>query len=114
MYVCYVFMYVRPGRKSSGEPWNKIVSDWFQRKTIKVFLISAFKFERERVNMRCVWRVSGFFPRNVEVNTPGRFLISAIPKQRLHNLLGRITGFPNFQIKYLRYNQKLTKKKIWM
>lgn len=24
----------RPGRTSSGETWNKIVSDWFQQKTM--------------------------------------------------------------------------------
>ena len=59
----------RPGMKSPGEPWNKIVSDWFQQKTIKVFLIGPFKFARERVNVRRVWRVSGFFPGNVEVLT---------------------------------------------
>ena len=57
----------RSGRKSSGEPWNKIVSDWFQQKTINVFLIGPFKFARARVNVWRVWRVSGFFPRNVEV-----------------------------------------------
>ena len=71
--------------KSSGEPWSKIVSDWFQQKTIKVFLIGPFKFARERLNVRRVWRASGFFTRNVEVNTTGRFLISAIPKQHLHD-----------------------------
>ena len=57
----------------------------FSKKTIKVFLIGPFRFARERVNVRRVWRVSGFFPRNVEVNTPGRLLISAIPKQHLHD-----------------------------
>ena len=58
--------------KSPGEPWNKIVSDWFQQKTIKVLLIGPFKFARERVNVRRVWRVSGFFPGNVEVLTRPR------------------------------------------
>ena len=71
--------------KSSGEPWSKIVSDWFQQKTSKVFLIGLFKFEREQLNVRPAWRVSGFFPRQVEVNTAGRFLISAIPKQHLND-----------------------------
>ena len=71
--------------KSSGEPWSKIVSNWFQQKTIKVFLIGLFKFERERLNVQRVWRVSGFFPRHVEVNTAGRFLISAILKQHLND-----------------------------
>ena len=47
---------------SSEEPRSKIVSDWFQQKTIKVFLIGAFMFARERLNVRRVWRVSGFFP----------------------------------------------------
>ena len=60
-------------------------SDWFQQKTIKVFLTGPLKFARERVDVRRVWRVSGFFLRNVEVDTPGRLLISAIPKQHLHN-----------------------------
>ena len=60
-------------------------SDWFQQKTIKVFLIGPFKFARGQLNVRRVWRVSGFFPRNVEVNTTGRFLISATPKHHLHD-----------------------------
>ena len=85
--------------QSSEEPWSKIFSDWFQQKTKKVFLIGSFKFARERFNVQRVWRVSGFFPRNVEVNTTGRFLISSIPKQHLHDQLGRITGFSNLQIK---------------
>ena len=72
--------------KSSGEPWSKNISDWFQQKTIKVFLIGPFKFVLEQLNaVRRVWRGSGFFPRNVEVNTTGRFLISAIPKQHLYD-----------------------------
>ena len=40
-----------------------------KKKTAKVFLIGPFKFAREQLNVRRVWRVSGFFPRNVEVNT---------------------------------------------
>ena len=68
---------------SSEEPWSKIVSDWFQQKTVKVFLIGAFIFALERLNVRRVWRVSVFFPRNVKVNTTDQFLISAIPKQHL-------------------------------
>ena len=73
--------------RALGNPGARIVSNWFQQKTIKVFLIGLFKFERERlnVNVRRVWRVSGFFPRHVEVNTAGRFLISAIPKQHLND-----------------------------
>ena len=51
--------------KSSRDPWSKIVSDWFQQKTIKEFLIGPFKFAQERLNIRCVWCVSGFFPCNV-------------------------------------------------
>ena len=47
-------------------------SDWFQQKTIKLFLTGPFKFARERVDVRRVWRVSGFFLRKVEVDTPGR------------------------------------------
>ena len=57
----------------------------FKKKTIKVFLIGPFKFAREQSNVWRVWRVSGFFPRNVEVNKAGLFLISAIPKQHLHD-----------------------------
>ena len=43
------------GGKSSGEPWNKTVSDWFQKKK-NVFLIGPVKFRRARVDMRRVWR----------------------------------------------------------
>ena len=50
------------GSRALGNPGGKIVSDWFQQKTIKVFLIGLFKFARERLNVRRVWRVSGFFP----------------------------------------------------
>ena len=87
------------------ELWGTLEQDclWLvstkKKPTIKVFLIGPFKFARERLNVRRVWRVSGFFPRNVEVNTTGRFLISSIPEQHLHDQLGRITGFSNFQIK---------------
>ena len=51
------------GGKSSGEPWNKAASDWFQwkKKQINVFLSGPVKFARERVN---VWHVSGFSPGN--------------------------------------------------
>ena len=64
--------------ESSGEPWSKIASDWFQQKTIKkVFLIGPFKFTQERLNVRRAWRVSGFFPSNVEVNAPGRWALPA-------------------------------------
>ena len=57
--------------------WSKIVSDCFQQKTIKVFLIGPFKFAREQLNVRRAWRVSGFLPRNVEVNAPGRWATPA-------------------------------------
>ena len=36
----------------------------------KVVLIDPFKFARERLNVRRVWLVIGFFPINIEVNTP--------------------------------------------
>ena len=49
----------RLGRKSSGEPWSKIASDWFQQKTIKEFLIGPFKFARKRLNVWRVWHVTG-------------------------------------------------------
>ena len=56
--------------KSSGEPWSKIVSDWFrQKKTIKVFLIRPFKFAWERLNVRRVWRVSGIFSRKISLQS---------------------------------------------
>ena len=59
--------------RALGNPGARIVSNWFQQKTIKVFLIGLFKFERERLNMRRVWRVRGclhdtgatFAPRRV-------------------------------------------------
>ena len=38
--------------------WNKIIFDWFQKKTSEVFLTGTFKFAREQVNMQRVWRVS--------------------------------------------------------
>ena len=72
--------------KSSGEPWNKIVSDW----CIQVPTRAVVK------RVACL-NVSGFFPRNVEVNTPGQFLISAIPKQHLGHQLGRIQDSPIFK-----------------
>ena len=40
--------------RDQGEFWSKIVSDWFQQKTIKVFLIGPFKFSREWLNARGV------------------------------------------------------------
>ena len=49
------------GSRALGNPGARFVSDWFQLKTIKVFLIGLFKFARERLNVRRVWRVSGFF-----------------------------------------------------
>ena len=50
------------GSRALGNPGARFVSDWFQQKTMKVFLIGLFKFARERLNVRRVWRVSGFFP----------------------------------------------------
>ena len=50
------------GSRALGNPGARFVSDWFQQKTIKVFLIGLFKFARERLNVRRVWRVSKFFP----------------------------------------------------
>jgi len=49
----------RQGGKSSGKPWSKIVSEWFQQKTIREFLIGPFKFARKRLNVWRVWHVSG-------------------------------------------------------
>ena len=49
------------GSRALGNPGARFVSDWFQQKTITVFLIGLFKFARERLNVRRVWRVSGFF-----------------------------------------------------
>ena len=40
-----------------------------KNKNKKVVLIGPFKFARERLNVRRVWLVSRFFPRNIEVNT---------------------------------------------
>ena len=54
--------YKGEGSRALGNPGARFVSDWFQQKTIKVFLIGLFKFARERLNVRRVWRVSGFFP----------------------------------------------------
>ena len=62
------------GSRALGNPGARFVSDWFQQKTIKVFLIGLFKCARERLNVRRVWRGGGFFPRHLEVNTAGRFL----------------------------------------
>ena len=86
------------GGKSSGKPWNKIVSHWFQQKTINVFLIGSFKFARERVYVRRVWRVSEFFPRNVEVNTSGRFLIDFSDSK---TMVGHL--FQNYDTIYVRF-----------
>ena len=71
--------------RALGNPGTRFSLIGFSKKTIKVFLIGPYKFARERLNMRRVWRMSGFFPRNVQVNTTGWFLISAIPKQHLHD-----------------------------
>ena len=64
------------------ELWGTLEQDLpligFSKKTIKkVFLIGPFKFARERLNVRRAWRVSGFFPRDVEVNAPGRWALPA-------------------------------------
>ena len=50
------------GSRALGNPGARFVSDWFQQKTIKVFLIGLFKFARERLNVRRVWLVRGVFP----------------------------------------------------
>ena len=34
-------------------------------------MFGPFKSAREQLNVQRVWGVSGFFPRNVEVNMPG-------------------------------------------
>ena len=95
--------------KSSGEPWRKIVSDWFQQKTIKVFLIGPFKFARERLNVWRVWRVSGFFLR-----------LKCLSKHYWPILYFRFqnnicttnwAGFSNFQIKQLSYISKIETEK---
>ena len=99
-------MTAREGRALGGT-WSKAISDWigFNKKTIN--LIGSFKFARERVNLRQVWRMSGSFPGNVEVNN-SRFHNS---KTTLHDYLGRITKFPNFQIKYISYISKIDQEK---
>ena len=60
--------------KSSGETWSKIVSDWFQQKNNKSVSDQSIQVCTRRLNMR---RVSGFFLRNVEVNTTGRWATPA-------------------------------------
>ena len=72
------------GGRALGSLGTKLTLIGFSKKQQKC-VIGPFKFARERVNARRVWRVSGFFPRNVEVNNSGRFLILAIPKQRSHD-----------------------------
>ena len=53
-------------KERDQELWGTLDQDLsligFSKKTIKVFLIGLFKFARERLNVRRVWRVSGFFP----------------------------------------------------
>ena len=75
-----------------------------------MFLIGPFKFARERVNVQRVWYVSRFFPRNVKVNTPGRILIVAIPKQHLHDNQAEYLHSPNFN-KYISYISKIDQEK---
>ena len=78
----YVAQPVKQSRpRALGNPGTGLSLIDFNKKTIKVFLIGPFKFAREQLNVWRVWRVSRFFLRNVEVNTTGRFFISAIPKQ---------------------------------
>ena len=74
-----------------------------------MYLIGPFKFARERVNLRRVWRMSGFFPANVEVNN-SRFQRLQNKKQN-KSYLGRITEFPNFQINYISYISKIDQEK---
>ena len=71
--------------KNSGNPGARLSLIGFSKKTIKVILIGPFKFARERLNVWRVWGVSGFSLRIVEVHKTGRFFISAIQKQHLHN-----------------------------
>ena len=63
--------------RALGKPGARLSLIGFSKKTIKVFLIGPFKFARERLNVRRVWRVSGFFPKNVELNTTGRLATPA-------------------------------------
>ena len=53
-------MTAREGRALEN-PETRLSLIGFSKKTctINVYLIGPFKFARERVNMRCVWRVSG-------------------------------------------------------
>ena len=52
---------------------------------MKVFLIGSFKFVGEQCELAACLTRKRVFPGNVEVNTPGRFSISAIPKQHLRD-----------------------------
>ena len=63
-----------------------------------MFLIGSFKFARERVYVRRVWRVSEFFPRNVEVNTSGQFLIDFSDSK---TIVGHL--FQNYDTIYVRF-----------
>ena len=57
----------RPGRKSSGEPWNEIVSDWFQQKKKTIKSVSDWSIQaRTRAGERAVCLAcERFFLRNV-------------------------------------------------
>ena len=85
--------------KSPGEPWNKIVSDWFQQKTIKVFLIGPFKFARERVNVRRVWRVSGFSLEMLKYEHARPILDLSDSKTKFARLIGQNNWIPHFSYK---------------
>ena len=72
--------------RALGNPGERLSLIGFSKKQLKCFwLFHSSLHELERLNVRRLWRVSGFFPRNVDVNKTGRFLISAIPKQHLHD-----------------------------
>ena len=49
-----------------------MVSDWFQLKTIKVFLIGLFKCARERLNVRRVSVFNGTHPRRPRGSQSGQ------------------------------------------
>ena len=71
-----------------GNPGTRLSLIGFSKKrkkkeTIKVFWSSQV-CTRAGERAACL-ACQRFFPRNVEVNTPGRFFIVAIPKQRLHD-----------------------------
>ena len=80
----------QPQRSSAHDGWEPISTQSSSaRKEIPGARLSLIGFCKKQ--WKCFWLVhsslhkSRFFPRNVEVNTTGRFLISAIPKHYLHD-----------------------------